>query len=231
MEKKPKIFIGSSVESLQIAYAIQIQLEYTTEPTIWTQGVFNLTSNAFDDLIEMIKNVDFAIFVFTPDDEIRMRGETYKSIRDNLLYEFGLSVGILGKERVFAIIPRTTESSYIPSDLKGVTFAAYDSSRSDSNIQAALGPSVFQIQSQIQKMKEKVDKQIPIKVIKEFDFSGNASGEAIEIIAEHPYDYPPKVTLIDDAGVEFSAGIRHHDKKVMVSGYFSGLKGKIILYG
>ena len=38
---KPKVFIGSSVESLKIANAIQSHLDYTCETTVWKDGYSN----------------------------------------------------------------------------------------------------------------------------------------------------------------------------------------------
>jgi predicted nucleotide-binding protein len=63
-EKKLRVFIGSSVESLEIAYAIQENLEHQAEPTVWPQGVFDLSKSTLGSLSEVLENTDFGIFVF-----------------------------------------------------------------------------------------------------------------------------------------------------------------------
>jgi len=37
---RPRIFVGSATESLDIAYAVQENLEHNAEITVWTQGIF-----------------------------------------------------------------------------------------------------------------------------------------------------------------------------------------------
>jgi hypothetical protein len=40
---KPTLFIGSSNESLDIAYAIQENLDDCSEPIVWKQGLFDVS--------------------------------------------------------------------------------------------------------------------------------------------------------------------------------------------
>lgn len=98
---KPRIFIGSSSEALNIAYAIQSNLEYDATVTVWTQNIFQLSSNSLDDLLNALENFDFGLFIFKPDDITLMRSNNYNVVRDNVIFELGLFFGKLGKGRVF----------------------------------------------------------------------------------------------------------------------------------
>lgn len=153
---KPTVFIGSSTENLDIAYAIQRNLDRTADVTVWTQGVVQISSTILDDLLATLKQSDFGIFVFAPADVVQMRDKQLSAVRDNVVFEFGLFVGKLGKERAFYVVPRDQKDFHVLSDLSGITAAEYDASRSD--VQAALGPACFQIQQQIQKLGIRQDR-------------------------------------------------------------------------
>lgn len=145
---KPRIFIGSSVEGLSIAYAIQQNLLHNAETTVWDQGVFDLSSTTIESLSKVLSSSDFGIFVFSADDVIKIRDKESAAVRDNVLFEMGLFIGKLGRERVFFVIPEATDI-HIPSDLLGVTPGKFDPNRSDGSMQAATGPVSHQIRTQI----------------------------------------------------------------------------------
>lgn len=145
IRQRPRLFVGSSREGLEIAYAIQENLEHDAESTVWNQGIFQLSGNTLTDLIEKLSAFDFAVFVFSPDDKVITRDMTSNSVRDNVLFELGLFIGRLGKERVFYAIPRATTDLHLPTDLLGITPGQFDPKRSDGNLVAALGPFCNQI--------------------------------------------------------------------------------------
>jgi len=146
---KPRIFIGSSTEALDIAYAIQESLEYDSNPTVWTQGIFELSSNSLDDLIKALDNFDFGIFVFKPDDITEMRSQKLNTVRDNVIFELGLFIGRLGKKRVFFVLPDSTKNFHLPTDLIGFSPGRYNDSRKDGNLNAALGPFCNQVRKKL----------------------------------------------------------------------------------
>jgi hypothetical protein len=149
---KANVFVGSSSESLEIAYAIQENLEYTAEVTVWTQGIFALSKYTLDALIDALDSFDFGVFVFSPDDVSIIRGIENKSVRDNVIFELGLFIGRLGKERGLMILPRGSEESLcLPTDLLGLTPALYEPNRQDGNIRAALGPACSKVAKLLQR--------------------------------------------------------------------------------
>jgi hypothetical protein len=148
IERKPRIFIGSSVESLPIADAIAENLEFDAEVTIWRTGTFKLSSNALDDLILKSKSVDFSIFIFSPDDVSTIRSREAPAVRDNVVFELGLFIGSIGKERCFIVKARNTDLHF-PSDLLGITPTDYEPNRSDDDLTSSLTYAATQIKREI----------------------------------------------------------------------------------
>lgn len=144
---KPRIFIASSTESLGVADAFNVNLDHQAEVTVWKNG-FMLSQNTIDSLVNMAGSVDFAIFIFTPDDVAIIRNKERNIVRDNVLFELGLFVGTLGKERCFIVKPRDTDL-YLPTDLLGLTPTDYNGERSDGNLEAAVNNSCVLIKKEV----------------------------------------------------------------------------------
>lgn len=99
MSQRPAIFIGSSSEGLKIAKGIQAELSQVAEVTVWSQGVFQPTYGYLESLTKALEAADFAVLVLTPDDFTESRGDSAPSPRDNVVFELGLFLGRLGRER------------------------------------------------------------------------------------------------------------------------------------
>jgi hypothetical protein len=150
--KKPRLFIGSSVEGKDIADMLHVGLEYEVEVTVWHQGVFGLSNGSLESIVNAAREdkFDFAALVLTPDDLVSKRGETVSSSRDNVIFELGLFMGALGRDRTFIVYCRDNPLE-LPSDLAGVTPATF-AKRQDGNLHAALGPVCTQIKNAIKKI-------------------------------------------------------------------------------
>jgi hypothetical protein len=81
-------------------------------PTTFVPGTYTLSG-----LIDLTRDVDAAIFIFAEDDRVWYRSSELHQARDNVLFEYGLFVGILGQDR--ALICRKGQPK-TPSDLEGI---------------------------------------------------------------------------------------------------------------
>lgn len=156
---KPRMFIGSSVEALKIARAIQENLEHDALCTVWTQGIFNLSGNALDNLLKAVEKFNFAIFVFQPDDITQIRDNRFRTVRDNIIFESGLFISSLGKDKVFFVIPKNSNDLHLPTDLLGMQPGQYELQEKDENLLSALGPFCNKIRRQVQKYYEETEQK------------------------------------------------------------------------
>src|ERR1051326_2829482 len=137
---KPSLFIGSSTEGLDFARAVRASLSDVAETTLWTDGVFSLGGTFIESLITALSRFDFAALILTPDDPVSVRDDETPGPRDNVVFEMGLFMGRLGRERTFIVRPESGPLK-IPSALAGMSGAPYDWPPSDNNHRAALGPA------------------------------------------------------------------------------------------
>lgn len=183
---KPRVFIGSSTEGLPIAYALQDNLEGAAEVTVWDQNVFNPSKYILEDLLEKLQSTDFGVFVFSPDDLVQIRGQEQAAVRDNVIFEFGLFVGHLGRQNSVMLLPKG-EPVRIPSDLWGVNVLKFDSNREDGNLQAALGPASSKIRTRlaaVPSVKAETPEELEVPILERRDLLSKAQREILTAIEE-----------------------------------------------
>lgn len=148
--KRSSVFIGSSTEGLKIAKALQVLLDQACEVTIWSQGIFGLSQGTLESLVAALDQFDFAILALTPDDLVSSRNQENAAPRDNVLFELGLFMGGLGRDRAFVVYDRTARLK-LPSDLAGVSAATFEP-HSSGNLLSSLGAASTQIQERIDRL-------------------------------------------------------------------------------
>ncbi|MCS6097162.1 DNA-binding protein [Shewanella baltica] len=156
MSRLPRIFIGSSSESYEVASACNACMDRSAEGTLWPK-IFEPGGSTLSSLNEKANNVDFALFIFTPDDLTVMRGNEKPSIRDNVLFELGLFIGAIGQERCFILRPRGSDF-FMPSDLLGINTQDYNANRSDNEIESAVSAACSAFLKQMAKLGHFVKK-------------------------------------------------------------------------
>lgn len=125
-EKPMEIFMGSSSEAKDFMEEIALKLEdLKAEPLLWNasgKGIIIPGTNTIDALIAIAKRVKAAVFIFNADDKIwndKSALESSDTVRDNVLFEYGLFMGALGKENVCFVCKGKPK---LASDLKGITY-------------------------------------------------------------------------------------------------------------
>lgn len=146
---RPAVFIGSSSEGIRIAQSVQVLLDPICQVEVWSQGVFGLSQGNLEALVSALPRFDFGVLVLTTDDLVVARGVKQAAARDNVLFELGLFMGALGRERTFMLYDRT-DPPHLPSDLAGITAATY-ALHDSGNLRAALGAPCTLIQEAVER--------------------------------------------------------------------------------
>lgn len=122
---QPIVFVGSSSEALDEATWISCSLNRRPVVSrLWFQGVFQLSKTTIEDLMMMAIESDFSVLLLTPDDMTASRGRRRSSPRDNTVFELGLFMGSLGRDRAFIVTPSGVDLK-LPTDLLGMTHIQY----------------------------------------------------------------------------------------------------------
>lgn len=126
-----KIFLASSRESEADMHNVARLLEEKKHETVrWdSPGTFAPGTYPLRRLIEISREVDAAVFIFSEDDKVWYRDSELRAPRDNVLMEYGLFVGTLGPER--AIICRKGRAK-TPTDLEGLVHINISEDRVES---------------------------------------------------------------------------------------------------
>lgn len=120
-----RVFIISSSEALDVARAIQTAISAEDIlVTVWTDGLFKVSSYVLDILESAIDEADFAIAIAHSDDITIYRDQEWPTPRDNVILELGMFMGRLGRKRAILMEPRGDEVR-LPTDLKGITTIRY----------------------------------------------------------------------------------------------------------
>jgi hypothetical protein len=81
-------------------------------------GQFGLGEYTLEALIKKTREHDFAVMILTRDDLGNKKGKTTFIPRDNVVFELGLFMGVLGKRSTFIVHDKRIA---MPSDLDGIT--------------------------------------------------------------------------------------------------------------
>jgi hypothetical protein len=121
---KRSVFVGSSTEALEKARHVCELLSHESdlETVIWTE-VFQPGFLTFEALESMLLRCCGAVFVATPDDPSLIRGRSVSAPRANVMVEFGLVAGRMGRHNIALCQYGDAE---LPSDLQGLTTIAMD---------------------------------------------------------------------------------------------------------
>lgn len=159
---KPRVFIGSSRESIPVINALVPGLEAEAEVVPWTlESRFPAGDMVLPCLLREASLYDFAIMVFEPDDTVISRGKEIGAPRDNVVFELGLFMGALGRERALLIKPAGA-NVHILSDLGGLIPVTYTPPvpGSGQTLASALTPAIEQILAAIRKLGPKPNGEV-----------------------------------------------------------------------
>jgi SAM-dependent methyltransferase len=136
------VFIGSSTEACDRGIVPRLATllgKNDFKVTTWQdRDEFSAGEYTLDALLTIARQTDLAIFVFSKDDRVEIRGVDHYIPRDNVLLEYGLFTSHLGRRRVAVI---QEEGVKLPIDVNGMGVARFstgDETRRNATLEVAV---------------------------------------------------------------------------------------------
>lgn len=123
--KEIKIFIASTGTDACKSKAEELSrlLDEEVTATLWEE-CFKLGETNIEVLERAASDYDFCVVLLTAEDLTRKKGKDVVQPRDNLIYEFGLFTGALGRRRAIGIVDGIPPS--LPTDWDGMVLIRHD---------------------------------------------------------------------------------------------------------
>lgn len=121
---KTRLIIFSSLETLQIANAIQRNLypkDFSVK--VWTNGFFKLSKTYISNFLDIKSDYDYAIVLCSADDKIKRRNKYIYIPRDNVILELGMCINAFSPNRVIIV---KKDNATLPTDLAGIQPIPYN---------------------------------------------------------------------------------------------------------
>jgi hypothetical protein len=160
--RKPIVFVGSASKSKRAAEAVANNLYGVAFVRVWDKA-FALSRTTIEDLVKMAPTYDFAIFIIGGEDVRKKDGVKALVPRDNVVFETGLFMGVLGRERVF-VIKRDNVKIELPSDWLNLTVAPYSEPPTNTILdwEAALRLATTRIRDAIEQLQFRSSSQVAV---------------------------------------------------------------------
>ncbi len=132
--ERPHILVVSSSEGKHIARALRLELgeDGDIDVEVWDK-IFALSSYPLDALEEAMKRADFVVAIMRGDDIVVSRKKESPAPRDNVVLEYGMALGMLGRARTLMMVPKGVQPK-LASDSSGLNYLPYD----EGNLKASL---------------------------------------------------------------------------------------------
>jgi SAM-dependent methyltransferase len=208
---KKKVFLVSSTEALP--YLDLIRNSFPTDQydvRLWCQQFPN-GEFILNRLMQITREVDLALIFCAKDAKIERRGSTGFITTGNVLIEYGLFLGWLGKDRVRTIYERGAD---IPSDLDGLVVDKIDDPSGIKNAMAGILKGWAKIQSF----------QDQYGVLSSIRHKINELSAMTETITRHSPENPMRETiqLTDDQYIpEYTSTLKLVKNRFWTTSYFS----------
>jgi hypothetical protein len=146
----PQVFIGSSAEALSLARRIGEELENgkELEVRVWDKNVLRPGQTLLEGLLRLVSLFDFVVLLLSADDFVKSKEKKGHAPRDNVIFELGMFMGVLGQRRAFPVIaPDRSGRLKLPTDIDGLLYTKLTTD--DINNPACFAEKIAEIREQI----------------------------------------------------------------------------------